>query len=199
MADPSGGVWAWIVANYQGLLVAQQGAIVLGAAVGLGLAAWRIRVANRQAKAAENATEVALQQVELSREGFIERQFQAGVELFGNVNVTIRLGGIFALTNLMQRYPDAYHTSVMRLFVAFLAHRLPCLPDTKVVDLSSLDLINIVEVINETGEEERAIEELDHFDLERSLRGTFFAFRAGKVVLSDPSLAAHAEPDSVWR
>lgn len=173
MADPSGGAWAWIGDNYESLLI-------VGAAVGLVLATWRTTVANRQAKAAEEAAEAALQQVELSRESFIERQFQVGVELFGNENLTNRLGGIFALTNLMQRYPDAYHTSVMRLFASFLSYP-PHRPGTTEVDFDSPDIIEIVAIINATGDEERELERAEHFDLKTSLQSTRFDFIDGEI------------------
>ena len=192
MADPSGGVWTWIGDNYESLLV-------VGAVVGLGLATWRAAVANRQAEAAQEAAEAALQQVELSRESFVGRQFQAGVELFGNENLTIRLGGIFALTNMMQRYPDAYHTSVMRLFVAFLANQPTPREHEGFVECYGPDIHEIVSIINQTGEEQRELERLDHFDLEKHLEGTHFPLSEGTVVYSVPVDPENLPPDAYFQ
>ena len=173
MAEPSCGAWAWIGDNYEGLLI-------VGAVVGLALATWRAGTAKQQAKAAENAAEAAIQQVEVSRESFIDRQFQVGVELFKEENTTTRLGGIFALTNLMQRYPDIYHTSVMRLFAAFLADP-PLFEDSREADFGNPAICEIIDIINETGEEEREFERADHFDLSEYLRETDFPFVNGKI------------------
>ena len=180
MADPSGGIWAWIVANYQGLLV-------VGAALGLILGYWRSWMASQQATAALKQAEAAAAQVELalmeaklSKEERSDRQFQVGIELFGNENLSIRLGGIFTLTKMMQRYPDAYHVSVMRLFAAFLADP-PRFEGTTDADFGNPDIREIIDIINEMGEEERELERLDHFDLGEHLEKTDFPFISGKI------------------
>ena len=106
------------------------------------------------------------------------------MELLGHSNHTVRLGGITVLTELMQRYPDEYHVRVMRLFVAFLKYP-PTLADTKTVDPESPDTLEIIDIINETEVDERHLENLDHFDLEASLRDTHFPFLDGKVQFID--------------
>ena len=187
MSDLSGGTWAWIIANYEGLLVAGQGAIVLGAAVGLGLAAWRIRVANRQANAAQETAEASLQQARVAEwqakmawDTLTTNQYRIGVELLGSQEVTTRLAGITILTDMMQKNPPEYHVYVMRLFVAFLADP-PSHPSTGKINFDSPDLVEILAVINETGEEERDLEKADLFDLMASLDRTQFSVVNGKI------------------
>ena len=193
MTDPSGGTWAWIVANYQGLLV-------VGAALGLILGYLRSWIASQQATAALKQAEAAAAQVKLALEEAksakderSDRQFQAGIELFGNKNLTIRLGGIFTLTNMMQRYPDAYHVIVMRLFAAFLADP-PRFEGTTDVDFGSPDIREIIDIINETGEEERELERADHFDLREHLEKTDFPLRAGQIRPRPSAFAITQQP-----
>ena len=150
MTDLSGGTWAWIVANYEGLLVAGQGAIVLGATVGLGLAAWRIRVANRQAKATQEASEAALAQArvaeyqsEIAWDTLKNTQFRTGAELLGSQEMVVRLAGIAILTDMMQRHPPDYHVRVMRLFAAFLTYP-PKRPGTEEIAFDSPDVLEII-------------------------------------------------------
>ena len=166
-------MWAWILANYEGLLV-------FGAILGLLLGYWRSVVAYLQAKAAVRTAHAALEQATVATRTITQTQFRTGVELLGHSNHTVRLGGITVLTELMQRHPDEYHVRVMRLFASFLKHA-PQHARSGRVDPDSPDTREIRDIINETGTEERELERLDHFDLEASLRHTHFPFRDGKI------------------
>ena len=74
----------------------------------------------------------------------------------------------------------------MRLFVAFLTYP-PRNADTKRIDFGSPDILEIVAVIEGTGEEERELEKSEHFDLEKSLRSTRFPLeKGGKIRMRIP-------------
>ena len=168
--------WAWIVANYEGLLV-------VGGMVGIGLATWRSIVASQLAKASLQQARVIERQAEISNHYRLNEQFKAGVELFGHENAGTRLAGTIILTELMQGYPDDYHMPVIRLFVAFLQYP-PCKkPNSNETDFFSPDLVQIVDVINETDDGDRELEMGDHFDLAYALQGTSFRYVDGRVVL----------------
>ena len=66
------------------------------------------------------------------------------------------------------------------LFVAFLADP-PSHPSTGKINFDSPDLVEILAVINETGEEERDLEKADLFDLMASLDRTQFSVVNGKI------------------
>ena len=78
MTESSGGAWAWIIFNYEGLLVA-------GGGFGLLLAYWRSVVAHLQARAALKQADASLRQSwvlekqsEISAEHLINEQFRIG-------------------------------------------------------------------------------------------------------------------------
>ena len=197
MDESSGGTWAWITANYEGLLVA-------GGGLGLLLAYWRSVVAHRQARAALKQAEASLRQSlvlekqsEISAEHLMNEQFRIGTELLGSKVLTVRLGGITILADIMKLHPRAVHVRVMRLFVTFLTYP-PRDADTNRIDFGSPDILEIVAVIEGTGKEERDLEKSVHFDLERSLRSTHFPLKkGGKIRMRIPE-PPEEPPDDVY-
>lgn len=90
---------------------------LVAAAVGLPLAIWRAVVAERQADAARQQSEIAVQHLMYER-------FQSAAEMLGNTkSISMRLGGIHALAHLARNNPEEFHLPVMRLFAAFLVDR----------------------------------------------------------------------------
>jgi len=61
-------------------------ALIIAGIIGLGLAAWRIRVANKQAEIAE--------------QGHVTDRFSKAVELIGNKEASVRIGGLYALKHI---------------------------------------------------------------------------------------------------
>ena len=72
------------------------------------LAIWRSKVAESQAKTAQQA--------------LLNERYQTAAEMLGNDVVTVRLGGIFALQELGRRYPVEYHIQALKLLCAFVCN-----------------------------------------------------------------------------
>ena len=80
--------------------------LLIGGAIAILLAAWRSKVAERQADTAH--------------EGLLNERYQKGAEMLGNEVLSVRLGGIYALQHLASEDPEQYHIQVMKLFCAFV-------------------------------------------------------------------------------
>ncbi len=89
--------------------------LVIGAAVAAMLAVWRSRVAERQASAADS-------QVEATRQSLLNERYQQGAEMLGGKDLSVRLGGIYALQRLAEERPNQYHIQIMQLLCAFVRH-----------------------------------------------------------------------------
>ena len=89
------------------------GFVLAGLIAGI-IAAWRGRVADRQAQAARAQTEIAQQALRNER-------FQKGVEMLGHSILSVRLGGIYALDRLGADFPDQYHVEVAKVLCAFVS------------------------------------------------------------------------------
>ena len=89
--------------------------LILAGLIALPLTLWRIRVADRQAKAAHR-------QVETSQRSLLNEEYQKGAEMLGSEVLSVRLGGIYALARLARQHPAEYHVQIMRLFCTFVRH-----------------------------------------------------------------------------
>ena len=117
-----GGFWGWLRETPNGYesgstTVRNLGLIVAGL-IALPLTLWRIRVADRQVKAAHR-------QVDTSQRSLLNEQYQKGAEMLGSGVLSVRLGGIYALARLAREYPEEYHVQIMRLFCAFVRNPTP--------------------------------------------------------------------------
>ena len=88
---------------------------VVGGIVAIELALWRSIVGERQ-------TAVAQHQAETAQRGLLNERFQKGAEMLGSENLSVRLGGIYALKHLAAEHPEQYHVQVMELLCAFVRH-----------------------------------------------------------------------------
>ncbi len=88
---------------------------VLGGIVAIELALWRSIVGERQ-------TSVAQQQAETVQRGLLNERFQKGAEMLGSEDLSVRLGGIYALKHLAAEHPGQHHVQVMELLCAFVRH-----------------------------------------------------------------------------
>ena len=82
--------------------------LVIGGVIAMLLALWRSTVAERQSKTAQRR--------------LLNEQYQRSAEMLGNGVLSVRLGGIYALTRLAQEHPEQYHLQTMELFCAFVRH-----------------------------------------------------------------------------
>ena len=82
--------------------------MVLAAIIGLPLAIWRSKVAERQAETAQR--------------GLLNERYQRAAEMLGSDLSAVRIGGIYALARLAGEYPGDYHLQIMSLLCAFLHH-----------------------------------------------------------------------------
>lgn len=87
--------------------------LLLAGAIAFVLACWRGWVAERQSVTAQ-------QQAETAQQGLLYDRYQRGVQMLGDRNLAVRLGGIYALRRLSEDEPERYHVEVMRLFCAFV-------------------------------------------------------------------------------
>ena len=65
---------------------------------------------------------VGARQVETAQRGLLNERFQKGAEMLGSENLSVRLGGIYALKHLAVEHPEQYHVQVMELLCAFVRH-----------------------------------------------------------------------------
>ncbi len=86
-------------------------AIVVGAAIGLGVAIWRGLAADRQSRASAD-------QATIDRRAHVTEVFSQAVAQLGNPRLEIRLGAIYALIRISQDFPD-FAGSVFELLTAY--------------------------------------------------------------------------------
>ena len=82
--------------------------LVIAAIIGLPLAIWRSKVAERQADTAQR--------------GLVNERYQKGAEMLGSRVLSVRIGGIDALSDLALEHSKDYHMKVMSLLCAFARH-----------------------------------------------------------------------------
>ena len=106
--------WGWIVTESGSTIIRNLG-LVIGGIIALGLAFWRLVVADRQSKAAQ-------EQADTSRRSLMNERYQKGAEMLGSQVLAERLGGIYALHSLAEEDPEQHHIQIMRLLCAFVCH-----------------------------------------------------------------------------
>ena len=97
--------------------------LLIGGVLALVFALWRSLIAGHQA-------DTSRQQAEVAQQGLLNERYQKGAEMLGSDILSVRLGGIYALQDLSNEFPDQYHLRVMNLLCAFVRHPTP---DTSVV------------------------------------------------------------------
>ena len=75
------------------------------------IAFWRSTVAERQADTAQR-------QAGIAQQSLLNERFQKGAEMLGSSDISVRLGGIYALARLADEYPQQYHVEIIKLFCA---------------------------------------------------------------------------------
>ena len=107
--------WGWLGAGESGSATIRNLGLVIAAIIGLPLAIWRSKVAERQADMAQRQSETA-------QSGLLNERYQKGAEMLGSKVLPVRLGGIYALEHLAENYPEEYCVLITALFCAFARH-----------------------------------------------------------------------------
>ena len=79
---------------------------LVAAGVGLPLAIWRTKTADRQADTAQQS--------------LLNERYQKGAEMLGNSALAVRMGGIYALQRLAEDHPEQFYIQMMELLCAFV-------------------------------------------------------------------------------
>ena len=103
--------WHWLMGDDSPGATIRNIVLTLAGLTALPLTLWRLKVAERQADAAQ--------------QGLLQDRYQKGAEMLGNTLLSVRLGGIYALVNLARQHPDLYRSEVIRLLCAFVRHPTP--------------------------------------------------------------------------
>ena len=101
-----GCVWRWLTEEESNSAAIRNVGLIIAGALGLRIAVWRSRVAEKQ--------------VETARRGFLNERYQKGAEMFGDSRLSVRLGGIYALRRLANEAPEEYHLEIVNLFSSFV-------------------------------------------------------------------------------
>ena len=138
---------------------------VLGGIIAIELALWRSFVGERQ-------TAVTQQQAETAQRGLLNERFQKGAEMLGSENLTVRLGGIYALQHLAEEHPEIYHIQVMELLCAFVRHPTGVESSYNGMymgeEIPPADVTAIVEIICKRSRSQIQIEQSAEFSLDLS-------------------------------
>ena len=154
--------WDWLNgADSAGATLRNIGLVIAGS-VALPLALWRGVVADKQASAAQ-------QQADMGRQSLLNERYQKSTEMLGSPVLAVRMGGIYALQQLAQDYPDAYHIQIMDLFCAFV-RRPPHDPEVNraIPNASQLrqDVQAIMDAIAARSESRKGLEQEAGFTLD---------------------------------
>ena len=76
------------------------------ATIGLPIAIWRGYALHKQSSTAQSE--------------LLNERYQKGVEMLGSEDLSVRLGGIYALENLAENEPDTYHIQIISVLSAFV-------------------------------------------------------------------------------
>ena len=111
-----------------GATVRTTGFIIAGVVAAI-IAAWRGRVADRQAEAARNQVETANRQATIAQRNLESQQltfladlYQKATDMLGSQTLAIRLGGIHQLERIAKAHPTEYHVQVMQQLCSFVRH-----------------------------------------------------------------------------
>ena len=150
--------WDWLNFNESRGTTVRNVGLIIAALTALPLAIWRGLVAEKQADAAQ--------------QGLRNERYQKGAEMLGDEQLSVRLGGIYALQRLAEEYPEEYHVQIMSLFSAFVRHPtkdtvyVPKLsPKTKVALLRD-DIQEVMKAIGNRDKNHIALEKKAKFSLD---------------------------------
>ncbi|MYC07809.1 MAG: pentapeptide repeat-containing protein [Chloroflexi bacterium] len=120
-------LWDWLVKDESGSATIRNIGLVIAGSVAIPLAIWRAVAADKQASSAQH-------QAAIAQQGLLNERYQKAAEMLGHDNLSVRLGGVYALQALIQEHPEQYYVSCMHLLCAFVRNppadqQLPVLSD----------------------------------------------------------------------
>ena len=139
--------------------------LIIAPVVALLLALWRLSIADRQSK--------------IAQQHLHNDKFQKGLDLLDNPSLTIRMGGITGLQNLSLESMENHHLQIMRLFSHFVRYP-PKYADDEPKSLQfkhfekenlsynteRIDINEILEYLGRRGNKEREFEQIKYYILD---------------------------------
>ena len=105
----------WLSSHDSRRMIIRDLALTILGVIALGLAIWRSVIADRQSKTAQRQSETALRNV-------LNDRYHKANEMLSSEHLHARLGGIYALEQLMDEHPKDYQIQIMDLYTAFVRH-----------------------------------------------------------------------------
>lgn len=102
--------WDWLSNDESRIATIRNIILVVIGVVALPLALWRSLVAANQLVTAQRS--------------LLGERYQKGAEMLNGNSLSARLGGIYTLRQLAQRYPSTYHVQIMRLLCAYFREQV---------------------------------------------------------------------------
>ena len=85
--------------------------------------------------------------------------------MLGNEGLSVRLGGIYALSRLAREHPGDYHTQIMRLLCAFVRNPLEAGKEAQATNKLNEDVLVIVSGVRVRSEAQIKIEKKEKYHL----------------------------------
>lgn len=81
--------------------------------------------ASRSANAANDNAKAANRNAQAAEDKQITERFSKAIELLGNKEIEVKLGGIYALEQIAKDSPEKYHWTIMEILTAFVRENAP--------------------------------------------------------------------------
>ena len=94
--------------------------LIIGGTVAMVLTFWRSILSERQWQIAQDQVEVAQGQARIAQESLLNQRYERATEMLSSQVPVVRLGGVYALSNLGKDHPTQYHLPTVELLCAFL-------------------------------------------------------------------------------
>ena len=137
--------------------------LLAGGAIAIVLTLWRSVLSERQLEVAHGQVKVAQGQVQIAQKGLLNQRYERATEMLGSPVPVVRLGGVYALSNLAKENPTLYHLPIIELLCAFI--RNPTEYENDIAITLANNDPNIRPIIRE--------------DIQASLRAIAYRSRAG--------------------
>ncbi len=114
--------WDWLREGETNSATIRNVGFAIAGLFALPFAVWRSLVAGRQADAALTQAVAAQLQVATAQQSLQNDRFQKGAEMLGDIILSVRVGGIYALRSLVESHPEEYYMQIMPLLCAFIRY-----------------------------------------------------------------------------
>ena len=110
--------------------------LIIGGAVAVVLTLWRSILSERQWRISQDQAEVAQRQARIAQDSLLNQRYERATEMLSSQVPVVRLGGVYALSNLAKDHPEQYHLPVIELLCAYLRN------PTEFEDDAAISLVN---------------------------------------------------------